>query len=82
MKIGTIENLDASGGLVVFTIKDDDGKTHTLYGDNGQTIRSLDAAYGNVIMPGHQFNADAVKGKRIEYEADDLGLMEYFKPLD
>ena len=68
-------------GLASLTVKHKDGTVHTLYADNGPLIRALDSAFGDVITAGHRFDVNAVKGKRIRYEMDDMGLtMAYFVP--
>jgi hypothetical protein len=50
--------------------------------DNGTTVRSLEACFGNVIGAGHTVKSDGgFMGKRIAFSLDDMGLMmERFTP--
>jgi hypothetical protein len=82
MERGKILSIQPSGGLVIIKVKNEDGKVSTVLGDNGPTVRALNAAYGGVITAGHTFNPRAVVGRSIEYETDDLGLLLGFNPLD
>lgn len=78
--VGEIVNVVPNGGMVALFIKGDDGAVKRVLADNGPAIRAFHAAFGDVILPGHRFNPDALKGKRIEYQTDDLGMMTSFEP--
>ena len=60
-------------GLATIWIETDKG-VETLHADNGPLFRALDAMFGGVIGPGHTVNPEALKGKEIEFETDDMGL--------
>jgi hypothetical protein len=49
--------------------------------NNTQTVRALDACFGNVITEDHQVNQEAIVGKEIYYGLDDLGLLVGFVPV-
>jgi hypothetical protein len=69
-------------GIASLHIKSDaDGKSRAVLCENGPTVRALDACFGNVIT-GHSVNVNALKGKRISFETDDLGLMVGFVPIE
>jgi hypothetical protein len=52
--------------------------------DNGQTVRSLEAAFGNAIGEGHTVNNEGgFIGQDIVFSYDDMGLMmEGFTPTE
>jgi hypothetical protein len=50
--------------------------------ENAQTVRSLDACFGNVITSGHGVNQNAIIGKDIVYTTDRLGMLEGFTPYE
>jgi benzoyl-CoA reductase/2-hydroxyglutaryl-CoA dehydratase subunit BcrC/BadD/HgdB len=51
--------------------------------ENAPTVRALEAAFGNVIAPGHTVNQEAIRGKEIYWSYDDMGLvLESFTPVD
>lgn len=81
MARGEIVAVIPEGGMVKILLKNKQGKLTRLYGDNGTTIRSFDAAFGGVIGPGHTFDATAVVGHEIEYESDGM-MMTSFNPVD
>lgn len=43
--------------------------------DNGVTIRALEAAFGNVITPGHTANGNGYRGQEVYWSYDELGLV-------
>jgi len=49
--------------------------------DNTQTVRALDAAFGDVITDAHTVNNDAIRGQDIYYYTDGVGLLEAFTPV-
>lgn len=76
---GTIEGFGGSWGsgigyLVI------DGKPIPC--ENAQTVRSLDACFGNVISAGHSVNNDAIKGKEVVYSVDSFGMLLGFTPVE
>ena len=48
--------------------------------ENGQTVRALDACFGDVITEGHCVDQQAIIGKDIVWSMDDLGILEGFTP--
>lgn len=51
--------------------------------DNGSTVRSLEACFGNVITPGHTANGNGYKNKEIFWGMDDMGLvLGGFSPVE
>ncbi len=50
--------------------------------ENAQTVRCLDAAFGNVIAPGHTVDNRAVHGREIVYSVDDFGMLLGFSPIE
>ena len=43
--------------------------------DNGTTVRALEAAFGNVITPGHTANGNGYRGQEVYWSYDELGLV-------
>lgn len=83
MNTGTIRKIRGSwaSGLASVTIEKDDGAKETLYADNGPLVRALDQALGGkFITEGHTFDPTMAEGLRIVYEADDIGVLEWFAP--
>jgi len=75
MRTGVIKDLEHTSGSGGITIVMEDGTR--LLADNGPTIRSFDAMYGDVIIPGeHTFDKSKVIGKKIKYHIDDYGFMD------
>ena len=72
-------------GLGFLSIEDSiTGETQSVPAENGQTVRSLENAFGNVITPGHSVDP---KGGHIDQEIywrlDDMGLcLDGFTPVD
>jgi len=50
------------------------GDIRNIPADNGPTIRTLEALFGDVITPGHTFNPDSVIGREVFYMLDDMGV--------
>ena len=86
IKKGTIVGFHGSwmSGIATMDIKDSKtGEIQSVPCENGQTVRSLDSAFGGVIGQGHCVNLDAVKDKEIYWAMDDMGLMlAGFVPVD
>ena len=49
--------------------------------DNPTTVTALDDCFGNVIQWMH-INNNAIKGKRIEFETNWTGVLEWFMPIE
>ena len=58
------------------------GKLQQFHCDNGTTVRSLEAAYGNVITKGHTADGIGYKNKEVYFTVDDLGVLESFCPVE
>lgn len=70
-------------GLAMLTVETETGAIKDIPCDNAPTVRALEAAYGNVIQPGHRFSMAAIKGKEIFYSLDDMGLvLAAFTPVE
>ena len=70
-------------GLAVLTIKDSDTKeVRRLTVENAPTVRSLEAAFGEVIGPSHTLNVKAIKGKEIFWGPGEWLDMGWFVPVD
>ena len=51
--------------------------------DKGATVRALCACFGDdVIGEAHTVNIDAITGKRVHYETNGFGLLEWFAPVE
>ena len=51
--------------------------------ENASTVRALEAAFGDVIAPGHTVDQEAIKGKEIYWSMDDMGLiLAGFTPVE
>lgn len=78
---GTIVGFEGTtlSGLGYLFIQDDEG-LRIIPCDNAVTVRALDDCFENVIC-GMQVNNDAIRGRRIQFETDWSGLLEWFAPL-
>lgn len=43
--------------------------------DNGPTVRALNALFPGFIAKGHTIDNSVIKGQKITYEMDDMGLV-------
>ncbi len=76
MKKATIVNLSGSWGSGIAQLTLRVGRKKVVVPcENGPTVRALDAIFGDVIAPGHSVNVDAIRGKKVRYCLDDMGLM-------
>lgn len=51
--------------------------------DNGATVRALRDCFGeDVIGEAHNVNVQAISGKRVYYETNGLGVLEWFAPVE
>lgn len=89
VKRGTIRGVFSSGGMLKLTIElppkpgHKHGEKVTVFADNAPAIRAFDDAFGNVIVPQtHSFDPDAIIGKEIEWEVDDIGVMLWMNPIE
>ena len=63
-------------GLGTLEIEDSEtGMREHVHCDNGATIRALEAAFGDVITPGHTANGNGYKGREVYWSYDELGLV-------
>jgi hypothetical protein len=76
---GTIEQFSGSWGSGLGSLLIS-GRLVTC--ENAQTVRSLDACFGNVIAPNHSVNQDAIRGQEVIYSVDDIGVLLGFTPID
>jgi len=74
---GTIAGIDYTNGSGCITLVMEGGKRVT--GDNGVTVRALEAMFGDVIGVGHTFNTKGLTGKKIKYVTAEWSdtFMEY-----
>ena len=83
---GTILGFRGSWGSGIGTLEIKDAKTNQVEQvpcENAPTVRSLEAAFGNVITQGHTANGNGYKGKEIFWAYDDMGLvMAGFQPVE
>ena len=56
--------------------------TEAVTCENAPTVRALDAAFGDVITSGHSVNQDAIRGREIVYDVDELGLLAWICPIE
>lgn len=69
-------------GLATLIVESDDGNMEYLHCDNGQTARSLEMAFGNVL-DGFSIKEDGGHiGKEIYYCVDGFGSLEWFIPVN
>jgi len=83
--IGTIRGLSGMpmSGLATLNIEDENGMMKYLHCDNGQTVRSLENAFGNVIGEYHNVKEDGGHvGQEIYYNVDFMGGLEWFIPIN
>ena len=81
---GTILGMSGSwgSGIATLSLQVSDGMKINVLCENGQTVRALNACFGNVISPGHRINMDAIRGKEIYFSIDDMGMLEGFSPVE
>lgn len=80
-RIAKIVDLEASwnSGLAVLVLEHDDGSRVRVAADNGPLVRALDSAF-SCIAPGHAVDVARLRGRRISYSVDAMGLLESFFP--
>ena len=71
-------------GLATLEIEDSETGAHECIPcDNGATVRALEAAFGNVITPGHTANGNGYKGKEVFWSYDEIGfVLGGFTPVE
>lgn len=63
-------------GVATLIIEDDELGDIQIFCENGQTVRSLESAFGNVIGPGHCINPKGGHmNKSIYWSYDEMDLM-------
>lgn len=83
MKTGTIVDFRGSWGSGIATLLLKVGKKHqTVPCENAQTVRALDAMFGNVITPGHGVDVFAIRGKKVQFDVDDIGVLSSLSPVE
>lgn len=83
MKTGTIIDLRGSWGSGLATLVLKVGKkVHEVHCENGMTVRALDSMFGDVITPGHCVDVDAIRGKKVNFTVDSLGLLASLGPVE
>ena len=76
MKTGIIKDFQGSWGSGVATLVLKVGrKTETIHCENAPTVRALASMFPGVIVEGHCVNVDALRGQRVQFALDDMGLM-------
>lgn len=69
-------------GLATLVIENENGMMEYVNCDNGQTVRSLENAFGDVIGNSHNVKEDGGHiGQDIYYHIDFLGCLEWFIPV-
>ena len=83
MRHGTIIGFRGtwSSGIAHLIIKNEKGEREEIACDNAQTVRSLDAAFGNVIGCGRTMREESIKGQKIEFAMTAWNTMEGFNQL-
>jgi hypothetical protein len=78
--LATIKDFEGhwGSGLALLTVETENGEIRTIPCDNAETCRQFNRAFGDAIVGGILFNVDAVKGKKIEYWTDDIGVLAGF----
>lgn len=86
IQLGTIRGFHGTwgSGISQLEIEDADGQITMVPCDNGETARSLEAAFGDVIAPNHNVDeAGGHIGQGIYWTWDEMGLMMAgFMPID
>jgi hypothetical protein len=86
IRLGIIKAFRGSWGSGIGFLDIEDSRTKQLEAvpcDNGATVRALEAAFGDVISPGHTANGQGHIGRKIYWSLDDLGLvLAGFTPAD
>lgn len=74
---GIIEDFQGSwgSGLATLVIRHDDETVCHVPCDNGPTVRLLARMFPGIITSGHCVDVRALRGRRIQYGFDDMGLV-------
>jgi hypothetical protein len=72
IKSGTITDFKGSWGSGIAMLYID---RKPIPCENTTTVRALDSMFDGVITEGHSVNVEALKGKKIRWCYDDMGLM-------
>jgi len=78
MRRGIIKQFRGSWGSGIGYLHIEDSETGIIESvpcENAPTVRALEAAFGNVITPGHSANGTSYKDKEIYWDYDELGLV-------
>jgi len=71
-------------GIGSLLIKDSKtGQLEQVSCENGQTVRALEACFGNVITNGHTANGEGYKNKEVFWAYDEMGItLGGFTPIE
>ena len=71
-------------GLAQLLVLDAQGRPDRIYCENAPTVRALAGCFPDeeIIGEGHTVNNDALLGKAIVYDVDDLGLLQWIAAGD
>jgi len=72
---------EKGGGISLLAIEDDLRGKVLIPCEGTPSARAFDAAFGGVIVAG-RFSNDGIKGERIYYSVDTLGVLEGFTVTD
>ncbi len=82
---GKIKDFSGSWGSGLGTLHIEDSETGSIQGipcENAQTVRCLEAAFGNTITDAHTANGSGYKNKVVYWAYDDMGLtLGWFIPI-
>lgn len=83
MKTGTIIDFRGSWGSGLGTLVLKVGKKYeTIHCENAQTVRALDSMFGDVITSGHSVDVFAIRGKKVHFTVDDIGVLASLGPAE
>jgi len=82
MPVGRIVDFrgDWSSGMATLVLEVK-GRRVAVHCENGPTVRALEAIFGGVIVPSHSVDVGALRGKKIQYEVDEWGVLGSIGPV-
>lgn len=83
--IGTIVDFAGSwsSGIATLILQKEDGTMDFVHCDNAPTVRALASAFGEeVIGEAHTVNVKFLRGKKIDYSVDSIGILEGFDVVE
>ena len=81
-----LENKVREGTIYSFNGMSDDGLAQlnvngvSVPCGNASTVRKLHGYFGNFIVDGHQYDANAIIGKKVRCKVNESGVLEDFVP--